>query len=264
MHVLNKDAVRETHHTQSPFHQATLVPAGTKKTITDAWNGYHSVPIREKDPHLTTFITPWGPYRYKTCPQGYAASQDRYTRRFDEIVKTSPTKPNASMTHADIFQTCRWLDICRRHGLFQNPEKFRFGSETVEFTGFVITPTDIQPSDKHIRAIRDFPSPQNITDIRSWFGLINRVSYCDSLRNDEAPFREHRKPSSIFYWDDQLQQVFEQSKAPILDKITEGVRMFVSKRVTCLVTDWSQKGFGLWLLQKCTCEVITPVCCSTG
>ena len=56
----------------------------------------------------------------------------------------------------------------------------------VEFAGFVITPTDIQPSDKHIRAIRDFPTPQNISDIRSWFGLINQVSYCDCLRNDMA------------------------------------------------------------------------------
>ena len=135
----------------------------------------------------------------------------------------------------------------------------------MEFAGFVITPTDIQPSDKHIRAIRDFPTPQNITDIRSWFGLINQVSYCDSLRNDMAPFREHLKPSSTFYWDDQLQKVFEQSKAAILDKITEGVRIFDSKRVTCLATDWSKKGISFWLLQKyCTCEVITPVCCSTG
>ena len=143
--------------------------------------------------------------------------------------------------------------------------KFVFGSDTVEFAGFGITPTDIQPSDKHIRAIRDFTTPQNITDIRSWFGLINQVSYCASLRNDMAPFREHLKPSSTFFWDDQLQQVFEKSKAVILDKITEGVRIFDSKRVTCLATDWSKKGIGFWLLQKdCTCEVITPVCCSTG
>ena len=29
--------------------------------------------------------------------------------------------------------------------------------------------------------------------------------------------------------------------------------------------DWSKKGIGFWLLQKyCTCEVITPICCSTG
>ena len=102
---------------------------------------------------------------------------------------------------------------------------------------------------------------KNITDIRSWFGLINQVSYCDSLRIDMAPFREHLKPLSTFYCDDQLQQVFEQSKAATLDKI----RIFDSKRVTCLATDWSKKGIGFWLLQKyCTCEVITPVCCSTG
>ena len=100
MQVLNKRAVRETHHTQSQFHKATLVHSGTKKTITFAWNGYHSVPIRKKVCHLTTFITPWGRYRYKICPQSYAASQDGYTRRFDEIVNDFPTKPNASMTHA--------------------------------------------------------------------------------------------------------------------------------------------------------------------
>ena len=135
----------------------------------------------------------------------------------------------------------------------------------MEFAGFVITPTDIQRSDKHIRAIRDFLTPQNITDIRSWFGLINQVSYCDPLRNDMAPFCKHLKPSSTFYWDDQLQQVFEQPKAVILDKITEGVRIFDSKRVTCLATDRSKKGIGFWLLQKyCTYGVITPVCCSTG
>ena len=162
MQVLNKHAVRETHHTQSPFHQATLVPAGTKKTITDAWNGYHSVPIREEDRHLTTFITPWGRYRYKTCPQGYATSQDGYTRRFDEIVNDFPNKTKciddtclwADTLEESFFQTCRWLDICGRHGIVQNPEKFVFGSDTVEFAGFVITMTDIQPSDKHIRAIQ--------------------------------------------------------------------------------------------------------------
>ena len=192
MQVLNKHADCETHHTQSPFDQATLVPAGTKKTITDAWNGYHSVPIREEDRHLTTFITPWGRYRYKTCPQGYDASQDGYPRRFDEIVNDFPNKTKcidetclwADTLEESFFQTCRWLDICGRHGIVQNPEMFVFGSDTVEFAGFVITPIDIQPSDKHICAICDFPTPQNITDIRFWFGLINQVSYCDSIRND--------------------------------------------------------------------------------
>lgn len=63
---LNKHATRETHHTQSPFHQAMH----TKKTIFDAWNGYNSVALAEENRHYTTFITPWGRYRYCTAPQG--------------------------------------------------------------------------------------------------------------------------------------------------------------------------------------------------
>ena len=39
---------RETHHTQSPFHQARSVPQG-KKTVFDTWNGYHSVRLHPDD-----------------------------------------------------------------------------------------------------------------------------------------------------------------------------------------------------------------------
>ena len=94
MQSLNANATRETHHTQSPFHQARSVPAGMKKTLFDAWNGYHSVALHPDDRHPTTFITPWGQYRYRVAPQGYVASGDGYSRRFDEIVSdvTDKTK----------------------------------------------------------------------------------------------------------------------------------------------------------------------------
>ena len=64
--ALNLHATRETHHTQSPFHQARSIPSSTKKTVFDCWNGYHSVPLHTEDRHLTTFITPWG--RYQELP----------------------------------------------------------------------------------------------------------------------------------------------------------------------------------------------------
>jgi len=40
----------------------------------------------------STFITPWGRYRYKVAHQGYKASRDDYTRRFNEIVSRIPDK----------------------------------------------------------------------------------------------------------------------------------------------------------------------------
>eukprot|EP00111_Clytia_hemisphaerica_P021586 TCONS_00063478-protein len=166
--ALNACATRETHHTQSPFHQVRSVPHNVKKTVTDAWNGYHSVPLCEEDKHLTTFITPWGRYRYCTAPQGYISSGDGYTRRFDEIASDFPNKIKVvddSLLWADTLegsfhQTAQWLDLCARNGIILNPDKFTFGADTVEFAGFEITPTSVRPNEKIIKAIMDFPTPK--------------------------------------------------------------------------------------------------------
>ena len=87
---LNDASVRQTHQTQPPLKQAMDVPAGQRKTTLDAWNGYHSVSLREEDRHLTTFLTPFGRYRYKSAPQGYLASGDAYTHRYDMITMDFP------------------------------------------------------------------------------------------------------------------------------------------------------------------------------
>ena len=61
---LKKFCQRETFATESPFHLARRIPGDTWKTVTDSWNGYHSVPLHVSDRCLTTFITPfpviWG------------------------------------------------------------------------------------------------------------------------------------------------------------------------------------------------------------
>ena len=193
---LNAHASRETHHTQSPYHQERTVPLNTKKTVSDAWNGYHSVPLEEADRHYTTFITPWGRYRYRTLPQGYISSGDSYTRRFDEIVSEITNKIKviddallwSETLEENFFKTCEWLDTCGRNGITQNPSKFKFGADIVEFAGFEITTANVRSSQTLVRAITDFPTPQNITDIRSWFGLVNQVSYAFSMADKMLPF----------------------------------------------------------------------------
>ena len=141
--------------------------------------------LHKTDRHYTTFITPWGRYRYRTAPQGYIASGDGYASRYDGIVADIPNKTKCiddtllwSNHIGDAYeQATEWLDVCGRNGVTLNPEKFRFASDEVEFAGFEITPTTVKPCKKYVRAISDFPTPNNITDVRSWFGLVNQVSY---------------------------------------------------------------------------------------
>ncbi len=271
--ALNKHATRETHHTPSPFHQARLVPRNTRKTIFDAWNGYHSVALHPEDRHLTTFITPWGRYRYKTAPQGYIASGDGYTSRYDGIVSHIPRKTKCiddallwSNTIEESYrQAVEWLDVCGQNGITLNPTKFQFAREEIEFAGFQITNSSVKPCDRYIRAITDFPTPQSLTDVRSWFGLVNQVSYAFSITEAMTPFRDLLKPSSKFKWEDRHQTAFAFSKQTIAREIKKGVEIFDKHRPTCLATDWSKEGIGYWLFQKhCTCPSRDLFCCKTG
>ena len=59
----NKYCKRETCATNTPFKLARRVPKGTLKTVTDAWDGYNGVSLRDSDKHLTTFITPFCRFR---------------------------------------------------------------------------------------------------------------------------------------------------------------------------------------------------------
>jgi len=270
---LNQYATRETHHTQSPFHQARSVPHNKKKTVFDAWNGYHSIPLHEDDYHLTTFITPWGRYRYRVAPQGYIASGDGYTRRYDEIVTNIQNKTKCvddailwdDNIEESFWSAVQWLDTCGKNGVTLNPPKFVFAADEVEFAGFEITATDVRPSRKYLQTIIDFPTPKNRTDIRSWFGLVNQVSYTFSMTKRMEPFRKYLKPGVPFVWDEEMDSIFNESKQVILSEIEKGVRIYDPSKPTCLATDWSKTGIGYWLLQKhCKCSTTELLCCREG
>ena len=272
--ALNRHAVRETHHTPSPPHLARSVPPNTYKTVLDAWNGYHSIPLHPDDRHYTTFITPWGRYRYCVAPQGYIASGDCYTKRYDEILTDIPSKKkiiddailwDESIADA-FFHTVDFLDTCGKNGVILNtPPKFGFALKTAQFAGFKISPTSVSPCPKSIEAIQNFPTPQNITDVRSWFGLVNQVSFAFASAPRMAPFRSLLKPGARFIWTDELNDAFEQSKAIIVSEIEHGVEIYDKNLPTCLITDWSREGIGYWLLQKhCPCTTQQPLCCKLG
>ena len=273
LQALNRHAMRETHHTQSPFHQARAVPPNTYKTVCDAWNGYHSISLDESDRHLTTFITPWGRYHYCVAPQGYIASGDGYTRRFDEIISNIPQKTKcvddtllwSNTVEESFFQAVNFLDTCGHNGVTLNPAKFTFARSTTEFAGFDITPTTVRPCPRFLEAIQTFPTPRNITDIRSWFGLVNQVSYAFASAERMLPFRNLLKPGTRFMWTDHLDHLFRESKSQIINEIHKGVEIYDKTKPTCLVTDWSKEGIGFWLFQKhCDCPSSRPFCCKTG
>ena len=269
----NKHSARQTHHTAAPFRLAEQIPSNVKKTITDAWNGYHSILLHEDDRHITTFITPWGRYRYRVAPQGFIASGDAYTQRFDSIIAEFRNKVKciddvcmwAPTIKDAFFQTCEWLELCGNNGITLNPQKFQFAQDTVEFAGLTITRENISPSQKFIDSIQNFPAPSDITGARAWFGLVNQGAYAFSMSTHMSPFRDLLKPDNKFIWSEDLDNAFVKSKLVMVEEMEKGVRLFEPYRPTCLSTDWSNEGIGFTLKQKhCHCQDISPTCCKDG
>ena len=145
---LNKFCLREAHSSRSPFQLARSVPHHEHKSVFDAWNGYHSVPLREEDRKYTTFTTPWGLFRYKRAPQGFLSSGDAYNRRLDDItshVVRLERCVDDNLLH-DVgemeehwWRTIEFLELDDKNGVVFKYEKLQFYKPVVDFAGFRIS-----------------------------------------------------------------------------------------------------------------------------
>ena len=270
---LNKATIREVHHTPSPINLVSQIPADMVKTVLDAWNGYHSLLLDPESKELTTFNTEWGRYRYLRGPQGFHGTGDAYTRRFDDITSGEERYLRCvddGLLYDKSIEDAFWhtfdhIKLCADNGIVFNPEKFKFARDEVEFAGFEVTKDGYRPADHIIEGIRDFPTPKNNTDVKSWFGLVQQVAYTFSESSIMAPFRELQSKKKPFYWDETLEDAFQKSKEEIMRLSLEGVRSYDLQKPTCLATDWSKAGLGFSLMQRhCTCSGIPDPNCGKG
>ena len=123
-------------------------------------------------------------------------------------------------------------------------DKFEFGKEEVEFAGITIGKDGIKPTEKYLATFANFPTPTNIHEIRSWFGLINQVNYCFATSGVMAPFCHLLSPKNEFKVDDSLEEAFMASKKEIVRLIKSGVKDFDPEHTTCLSPDYSKTGMG--------------------
>ena len=258
----------------SPFTLVSPVPPNTYKTILDAVDGYQAIDLDEESQQLTTFITHNGLYHYLRVPAGLIDAGDKYTSRYDTVIKHIPRKVKCiddtclyDFTIADaFFHTFDYLTTCAEHGIVLSVKKFQFCQKQVDFAGFCLTSSGIRPTEAMLDSIQNFPTPKDITGIRSWFSLVRQVAYAHSITDKLAPFRELLKPSTKFYWNENLQHIFDQSKQKIVKAVTDGITAFDVSKHTCLQCDWSKVGIGFLLLQKhCSCPISNiPNCCADG
>ena len=84
MSKLNCQVLRSAHLFPSPRSAVIQVTHGSRYFSTlDAMWGYWQLPLDEASQHLTTFVTPWGRYKFLRGPMGFISTGDEFCRRGD-------------------------------------------------------------------------------------------------------------------------------------------------------------------------------------
>ena len=83
---LNKFLKRETFQIPT-FHELSSKLSGAKIfSKLDASSGFFQIPLEESSRDLTTFITPFGRYRFKRLPMGVNIAPEIYQRKMNELL----------------------------------------------------------------------------------------------------------------------------------------------------------------------------------
>ena len=89
-----------------------------------------------------------------------------------------------------------------------NLEKYQFSQKDVDFGGFRISEKNIEPLPKYLDTIQTFSTPRYISDVKSWFGLINQVVNYAQLNDFIVFFRVFISPKTKLEWTSELNDCF--------------------------------------------------------
>ncbi|GFU11781.1 retrovirus-related Pol polyprotein from transposon 297 [Trichonephila clavipes] len=79
-----------------------------------------------------------------------------------------------SETFEDHFIRLRLVLTCLQEaGLKLNSKKCLFAAQEVKILGHLVSSNGVRPDPDKIKAVRNFPTPKNIHDIRSFLGLCS-------------------------------------------------------------------------------------------
>lgn len=255
---LNSQVSRPAHPSPTPFAAIRSVKPGTKYfTTVDALHGYWQLKLAEEDQHLTTFITPFGRYKYLRGPMGFAATGDAFCRRGDaalqgisncvKVVDDVLIYDEELLPHLQRVNTV--LARCRGNGITLNADKFLLATPAVQFCGFVLSADGIAADPEKVRAIADFTTPANITDLRSFMGLVNQLAeFSPDISAAAQPLRPLMSPRRAFTWTIDHDTAFQRVKTALASPPV--LATFDPQLPTILQTDASRlNGLGYALLQ---------------
>ena len=157
--------------------------AGSKFfTSLDLCSGYHQICMKPEDEFKTAFRTHNGHYEYKVLPYGLTGAPATFQNTMntilapflqkgvlvfiDDILVYNPKMEEHLKLVEQVFK------ILHHHQLKVKLSKCKFAKTKLNFLGHTISAEGVPTDESKIEIVRNWPTPQNIKDIRSFLGMV--------------------------------------------------------------------------------------------
>ncbi len=228
----------------------------------DLRSGYHQMLMEEESRPLTSFVTKYGTYQFNVLPFGVANGPPAFSRLIksllghvkgvitymDDILIFSNTLEEHHVALRTVF------DIMRKNQLYLKFSKCNFLQPQTKFLGHVLSHDGLHTDPSTISAVKDFPIPTNIQELRGFLGLANYYrKFIKSFAHIAQPLTDLLKGDNKHHisasWTSDVHTVaFDTIKdalcsAPVL-------RPYNPTHQTAMFTDASKFGVGVALCQR--------------
>ncbi|KAF1321604.1 reverse transcriptase, partial [Globisporangium splendens] len=226
VHAFNKlnDAIVPA---QTPVPRKDMILDGmvgsTVFSAIDLKDGFYQIRMRESDVPFTAVSTPSGMlWEWTVMPQGLKNAPATFNRMVTNVLR--PLREFAPSYFDDIFVHSKALgkkkdvDVHLEH----LRQKCIFFAPEIPVLGCFVGKNGVRADPEKIKAIDDWPTPQNVKQLRQWLGLANYLhKYTRNYTALVQPLTSLLKKDNEWEWSEEHQAAFAEVKkslreAPVL------------------------------------------------
>ena len=219
--TINKELERDVYPLPRVEDLFSSLSGGTLFSKLDLAHAYQQLVLDEESRKLTTINTTKGLFRYNRLPFGVSTAPAIFQRTMenllqsidnvcvylDDILVTGPSQ-EAHLKNLDLV-----LTRLETAGVKLKQQKCAFLLPEVEYLGHKITKYGLQPTAEKIRAIKEAPVPENLTQLKSFLGLVNYYAkFVSNLSSILAPLYLLLQKESPWQWGPEQQSAFDVAK----------------------------------------------------